>query len=149
MPDTAHAPGTSPRAVFDRMRAALGADDRHAFADLIAPDGVVEWPFHPPGMSHRLEGREAFREFVTQSGLAGLLRFEELRADAVHETADPEVIIVETTTIGSVVETGARFALRAIAVLRIRDGEIVSYRDYVDPTAAPRALDADAGAGAA
>ena len=64
------------------------------------------------------------------------MRFEDLRLDAVHETTDPEVIIVETTTSGRVVETGRRFELPAIAVLRIHGGEIVSYRDYVNPLAA-------------
>lgn len=41
--------------------------------------------------------------------------------------------MVETTTCGTVVATGRRFDLPAIAVLRIRGGEIVSYRDYVNP----------------
>jgi ketosteroid isomerase-like protein len=108
------------------VRAVLRANDRARFAELMAVDGVIEWPFRRPGAPARLEGREAIREYVTRSSLASLLRFEDLRPDAVHETGDPEVIVIETTTIGSVVETGRRFELPAIAVLRVRDGEIVS-----------------------
>jgi ketosteroid isomerase-like protein len=67
------------------------------------------------------------------------MRFEELRVHALHETLDPEVIVVESTSIGQVLESGRRFELPAIAVVRIRDGEIVSYRDYVNPLAAAQA----------
>jgi uncharacterized protein len=130
------------RDVFERMRRALGSNDREAFAGMMAVDGVIEWPFRGPGAPHRLEGRQAIREFVTASPLGRMMRFDELRADAVHETLDPEVIVVESTTIGQVVDSGRRFELRAIAVLRIRDGEIVSYRDYVNPLAAAQAVGA-------
>jgi ketosteroid isomerase-like protein len=115
---------------------------REGFAELMAADGVVEWPFRGPGAPARLEGRDAIREYVARSPLARLMHFEDLRADAVHETSDPEVIIVETSMIGQVVATGRRFELPAIAVLRIRGGEIVSYRDYVNPLAAAQAAGA-------
>jgi ketosteroid isomerase-like protein len=136
MTETTHA---RPRDVFERMRQALSANDREGFAAMMATDGVIEWPFRRGGAPARLEGRDAIRDYVVSSELARRMRFEELRADAVHETADPEVLVVESTTIGRVVDTGRRFELPAIAVLRIRDGEIVSYRDYVNPLAAAEA----------
>jgi uncharacterized protein len=142
MTEISHVPPARPRDVLERLREVLGANDREAFADLMAVDGVIEWPFTRPGAPSRLEGRDAIREHVTRSPLGRLMRFEELRPDAVHDTGDPEVIVVETTTIGRVVETGRRFELPAVAVLRIRGGEIVSYRDYVDPLAAARAVGA-------
>jgi uncharacterized protein len=131
---------TRPRDVLERLRKVLSANDKQGFADLMAENGVLEWPFRSDDVPARLEGREAIREYVTNSSLAALLRFEDLRPDAVHETADPEVIIAETTTIGRVVKTDRRFELPAIAVLRIRNGKIISYRDYVNPLAAPAAV---------
>jgi ketosteroid isomerase-like protein len=43
------------------------------------------------------------------------------------------VIIVEYEAHGTVVTTGAPFRQTVIAVFRVRDGQIVSYRDYLDP----------------
>jgi ketosteroid isomerase-like protein len=142
MPETDGAQRARPRDVFERLRGALSANDRAAFAEMMAVDGIVEWPFRAPGGPARLEGRDAIRDYVTDSQLGRLMRFEELRPDAIHETSDPEVIVVETTTIGRVIETGRRFELPAIAVLRIRDGEIISYRDYTNPLAAAEAIGA-------
>jgi uncharacterized protein len=138
MTETTPDPASRTREVYERVRRALG-NDREAFAAMMAVDAVIEWPFRGPEAPARLEGRQAIREFVTTSPLARLMRFEDLRADAIHETLDPEVIVVESTTIGQVLESGRRFELPAIAVLRIRDGEIVSYRDYVNPLAAAQA----------
>lgn len=142
MTQTTYVPAARPRDVLERLREVLSANDREGFAKLMAVDGVVEWPFRGPGVPSRLEGRDAIREYVVHSPLARVMSFEDLRPDAVHETSDPEVIIVETTTIGRVVETGRRFELPAIVVLRIRGGEIVSYRDYVNPLAAAQAAGA-------
>jgi ketosteroid isomerase-like protein len=53
----------------------------------------------------------------------------------VHETADPAVIVTEFTASGVVVATGRPYQLRYIAVLTIRDGRIMHYRDYWNPLA--------------
>jgi ketosteroid isomerase-like protein len=50
----------------------------------------------------------------------------------IHETTDPEVIVAEFEYQGTVGGTGEPFALPGIFVLRVRDGEIVSSRDYFD-----------------
>jgi ketosteroid isomerase-like protein len=42
------------------------------------------------------------------------------------------VIVAEFSYRGTVVETGESFTQPAIFVLRVRDGEIVSSRDYFD-----------------
>lgn len=142
MAETTQVPTARPGDVFERLRKVLSANDREAFAELMAEEGVIEWPFTGPGGPSRLEGREAIREYVVHSPLARRMRFEDLRPDVFHETGDPEVIIVETTTLGRVEDTGRGFELRAVAVLRIHGGKIVSYRDYVNPLAAARAAGA-------
>lgn len=42
----------------------------------------------------------------------------------VHETPDPEVVIVEYEAHGTVVATGAPFEQTVIAKFRVRDGRI-------------------------
>ena len=50
----------------------------------------------------------------------------------IHETTDPEVIVAEFEYQGINTDTGEPFAVPAIFVLRVRNGEIVDSRDYVD-----------------
>ncbi len=51
---------------------------------------------------------------------------------SLHETTDPEVIVAEFEYQGTSPDTGAPYALPAIFVMRVRNGEIVSSRDYHD-----------------
>lgn len=125
------------------LRAGL-AMDTDALVGLIAPDGHIEWPYHPAGLPSRLEGRDRIREFLTGQA-KGLIRFDEYRHTVIHETKDPEVVIVEYDVHGAVIPTGAPFHQRIIAVLRIRDGLVVSYRDYLDPLVVAEALASVAG----
>jgi hypothetical protein len=59
---------------------------------------------------------------------------------AVHETADPEVIVAEFDYVGHVATTDTTFRVANIQVLRIRDGLIVESRDYHDHLAFAHAL---------
>ena len=56
----------------------------------------------------------------------------------MHATADPEVVIFEFSYAGRV--DGRDFTLPCIFVTRVRDGEIVESRDYVDHVAGARAF---------
>lgn len=52
------------RALVDRALALLLAKDMAGFAELWAPDGVLEFPFAPPGYPSRLNGRAEVRDYV-------------------------------------------------------------------------------------
>jgi ketosteroid isomerase-like protein len=138
MTDSTGAVTTTPREVFERLQRQVLERGGEGFADLMAIDGVVEWPFAGPGAPRRLEGREAIRSFVSGSRVR-VLELQELRSVAVHETHDPEVIVAEVEAHGRVVATDRPVRLSAIMVLRARNGEIVSYRDYTNPLAAAQA----------
>ncbi|MEU1388117.1 MULTISPECIES: nuclear transport factor 2 family protein [unclassified Nonomuraea] len=105
--------------------------DHERFLDLMAPDAVIEWPYRLEGMPAKLCGRAEIAAFVSAQG--SLISFDEYVDLVMHETVDPEVIIVEYTVNGTVTGTGAPFTQRIIAVLRVRDGQVVSYRDYINP----------------
>lgn len=106
--------------------------DTDAFVRLLAPNCHLEWPYRPEGVPAALEGRDQIREFLTTQA-NGLVRFDEYRNIVIHETTDPEVVIVEYDVDGTVIPTGAPLHQRIIAVLTIRDGLVVSYRDYLNP----------------
>ncbi|WP_457329033.1 nuclear transport factor 2 family protein [Rhizobacter sp. P5_C2] len=50
----------------------------------------------------------------------------------IHETKDPEVIIAEFEYQGTVEGADEPFSIPGIFVIRVRDGQIVSSRDYLD-----------------
>lgn len=118
-----------PLEVLERRRRVVIARDMDAFADLFAEDGVIEMPF-AEGPPTRLEGRETIREFSARSGDLPL-EISDLRVLQVHQTSDPEVVIVELTTVGRVTATGEAFAVPCVQVFRIRDGRILLFRDYI------------------
>jgi ketosteroid isomerase-like protein len=102
-----------------------------AFVELMSADGYIEWPYRPPGVPARIQGREEIRQHLQTAG--GFIRFDEYRNVILHETTDPAVVIVEYAAHGSVVATGAPFRQTVIAVFRVVDGQVVSYRDYINP----------------
>ncbi|OKH99175.1 hypothetical protein A6A06_26780 [Streptomyces sp. CB02923] len=119
--------------VLDRRRAAVTGRDADAFADLFAPDGVIELPFAGADVPDRIEGREAIRAFARAAMSA--MRVDKFETLAVHRTEDPEVVIAEVLTKGAG-RTDA-FEGRSVQLFRIRDGGIVLLRDYTGPLRKP------------
>jgi len=110
------------------------------FADLFAEDGVLVYPFNLPGQPAELRGREAIRTFFSaRSQSRDLLVMEGVEA-LVRQTDDPEVVVAEITHHGWSKATDAPYEHKALGVIRVRDGEIVRYDDYMNPIAVARLL---------
>ncbi len=116
----------------------LLAQDMAAFAGLWAEDGVLEFPFAAPGYPTLVEGRAAVTEYMR--GYPDILKIEEIPHPVMHQSVDPEVVIVEFEASGTVVATGAPYRMCYIAVITVRDNEIQRYRDYWSPLAAAEAM---------
>jgi uncharacterized protein len=125
MPSVTHAD------VLARRRRLILNGDADGFADLFAPDAVIEVPFAPPGAPARLAGREAIREYARHV-VASPLRLEGFEVAELYETPDPEVVIVEMRTKATVTTTGRSLTATSIQILRIREGQIVLFRDFAD-----------------
>jgi uncharacterized protein (TIGR02246 family) len=126
-------PSATPADVLARRRQLMLLGDADGFADLFAPDAVIEFSFHgPPGTPVRLEGREAIREYSRQV-MASPLRLEEYEVAELYQAQDPEVVIAEMRAKATVTTTGRSINATSIQVLRIRDGHIALFRDFADP----------------
>jgi uncharacterized protein len=123
---------TTSREIVEQVLRAGRERDIDTFVRLMAPDGYIEWPYRPPGVPARLQGRAEIHRHLTDA-VRAFIRFDEYRDMAIHETTDPEVIIVEYEAHGTVVTTGAPFHQTVIAVFRVQNGQVVSYRDYINP----------------
>jgi ketosteroid isomerase-like protein len=126
--------GRSPREVVEQVRRMV-AGEGVVFADLFAADGVLTYPFAPPGMPRELRGRDAIRAYHgAASGRREMFRIEGVDV-VVRETDDPEVVVAEIEHHGHSHATDGPYRFRALGVIRVRDGEIISYDDYMDPIA--------------
>ncbi|NKE60635.1 nuclear transport factor 2 family protein [Lentzea sp. PSKA42] len=101
------------------------------FAGLWAEDGVMEFPFAPPGYPSRLEGRAAIEDHLRD--YPKMLDIRGFPKQVVHQSADQDVVVVEFDAEGVVVATGKPYRFSYIAVITTGDGGIVSYRDYWNP----------------
>ncbi len=125
--------------VFEQAMHLAIANDLIGFADLFAPDGIHELPFAPPGVPRRVEGRDAIRSHFAEMADRPLNETG-YRLLAVHQTANPEVIVVELDTNGVVTATGEPYDdLRYVEVIQVRKGQIVLWRDYWNPLASAEA----------
>ncbi|MFJ4937089.1 nuclear transport factor 2 family protein [Streptomyces pseudovenezuelae] len=125
---------TSPADLYRHSLRLLLDKDIPAWVGLWAEDGIMEFPFAPPGRPRRLEGKDAVAAYMRPyPDHIDLHDFPEVR---IHETTDPETIVVEMRGVGRVVATDGPFEMTYVAVVTVRDGLIVSYRDYWDPLAA-------------
>ena len=126
-------PSATPADVLARRRQLILNGDADGFAALFAPDAVIESSFAgPPGTPVRLEGQEAIREY-SRRVMASPLRLEDFEVAELHQTQDPELVITEMRTKGTVTTTGRPFTTTSVQILRIREGRIVHSRDFADP----------------
>jgi ketosteroid isomerase-like protein len=117
--------------VLERMREAAIARSAEDMSSVYAADAVHEFPFTRPGVPSRMEGRDAIMSFITAFWSTSPLRYERYRTIAIHDTADPDTIVVEQEVQGTSSTTGS-FVLPNIVVLKARHGEIAHLRDYAN-----------------
>ncbi|MFE5806983.1 nuclear transport factor 2 family protein [Streptomyces sp. NPDC056491] len=125
------ATSTSPADLYRHSLRLLLDKDIASWVGLWSEQGVMEFPFAPPGRPRRLEGREAVAAYMRDyPDHIDLHDFPDLR---IHETTDPRTIVAEMRGVGRLVATGSPFDMTYIAVVTVRDGQFTSYRDYWNP----------------
>jgi uncharacterized protein len=122
MPET-----PTPREIFLTLQRRIQDGARGEIADMYAEDAVVRHVFGAAGKTS-WNGREELRAHFDRQDVSAV----KLQAHntVVHETADPEVIVVEWDYDITFAATGQTVRMPNIVVVRIRDGLIVSSRDY-------------------
>src|ERR1700690_2712929 len=128
----------TPREVAGQVRKMV-AGEGVAFADLFAADGVLAYPFASPHHPRELRGRDAIRSYFAGMGSRQLFVMDGVEA-VIRETDDPEVVVTEITHHGQSLVTGAPYRFTALGVIRVREGLIVRYDDYMDPIGLARLL---------
>ncbi len=119
-------PPTVPE-IAAQVRAGLSVLDAAPFAGLFAADAVYEVPF----LGHRIEGRDAVVATLDAGGVRA--RAVGLTKAQVTTTLTDSGFVVELVVSGA----GAEFP-SSVGIVTVSDGEITSYRDYPDVSAASR-----------
>jgi ketosteroid isomerase-like protein len=131
---------TTPRDVFHRMRQQWLGHPGALTGDDLTDDVIVEFPFAAPGRPNRLEGKQRFLEFANPQRATLPIHFDDCRTVAIHDTADPNTIVVEYELTGTSTKTNQQSTAAFVAVLTFRDGKVARWREYQNTLAILQAL---------
>jgi len=112
--------------------------DAETFPDMFAVDGVLEYPYAPPGLNTPIAGRDAI--IMNFQRIRKLLRIDGVADVSEIEVSDPDMVVLEFSGRGEGVLTKEAYNQRYISVIRMRDGNIVHYKDYWNLIALLRAV---------
>jgi uncharacterized protein len=119
----------TPEQVFRALVDGVAAERWDELSLLYAERTNVVHPFDPL-RSLPLRSRRDLAAHFDQSRAGSLARVP--ANITVHETTDPEVVVAEFEYRGATADTGRRFAIPCIFVIRVRAGKITESRDYID-----------------
>jgi ketosteroid isomerase-like protein len=109
---------------------------------LFADDAVMELPFAPGEMPRRHAGKAAIADFQRFARDA----FSEfsMTVDAIHETADPNVVIAEHRSTAVVAENGRPYCNHYVTFFTFDgDGRVARWREFYDAGVVVRAFRPD------
>jgi ketosteroid isomerase-like protein len=130
----------TPREVFQQTQQQWLGRPTPLTGEHLADDVIIELPFAAPGQPARFEGRQGFLDFANPQRAALPVHFDECRTTAVHDTADPDTIIVEYELTGTLIETNQQHTAAFVCVLTVRDGKVTRWREYQNTLAILQAL---------
>jgi len=120
----------TPRQVAEKLVTGISEGRFEEVPRLYAEDCVVEVPYATGGAAPLLEGGAAVREhFSHADAMPFRLRARDL---VVHETEDPELVVLSWDYEVIATTTGATATVANVQFLRVRDGLIVHSRDFHD-----------------
>ena len=121
--------------ILQRYMAFYAQQSWDAWIDLWADDGVLEFPFAPPGRRGRYAGKADILAYMkaTSARMTGRIKSEGLDYFRVHPMRDPGAVCLEMAVKGRVLETGAPYSQKYIAIVETKGGKIALYREYWNP----------------
>jgi ketosteroid isomerase-like protein len=128
----------TPREVFLRLVHGVAQRELDTLPDLYAEETDVRHPMWPGGTPPLTSRDDLRHHFGAGTDTAEAVQFHP-DGIVIHETQDPEVIVAEFEYRGTVTATGEPYAVPCVFVMRVRDGEIVESRDYIDHLTSARA----------
>ena len=103
--------------------------------DLWADDGVLEFPFAPPGRRSRYVGTAEILDYMKAVAvrMEGRIKSEGLDYFQVRPMQDSSVICLEMGVKGRILATDAPYLQKYISIVETKGGKISLYREYWNP----------------
>lgn len=126
----------TPEQIVEHVRRMVAGEETHGqFADLFAEDGVMAYRFPTHHQPAEIQGREEIRAYFGK--VRGANVREKIEVQSVEtqcwRTNDPDVAVAETTHRGWSKVKQDYYTFTAVAIIHLRDGEVVRYDDYMNP----------------
>lgn len=115
---------------------ALIRSETGPWSEMFHDDGAMEFPFAPPGYPPRLDGKSAIADFIKT--YPDHINLKSMTFTGSHYSGD--TLIIEMVGEGTSVPAGNDFTMKYVAVITVRDGKFVLYKDYWDPLVGIRAM---------
>jgi ketosteroid isomerase-like protein len=109
---------------------AVNRGDADAQCEEYADDAVMEFPFPATAPPVRVEGRDAIRALLRDAFTKVSMTLEVVE---IHRCVDPDRLVVEFRSTGTLTRSGATYANRYINVFGFSGGRIRLHREYLDP----------------
>lgn len=117
------------------------AGDTHAWVELFATDGLLEFPFAPGGMPRTVQGHDALAAHMANFPETFDVEFIDV---VFHETVDPTLAIAEFRSEGTAIPTGKPYHQEVVSIVHTDEGGLIThFLDYWNPLIAIEALTPD------
>lgn len=127
------------RLLIERYFDLLMKKDLAAWSELLHPDARQENPFAPPGIPEVYPDKEFILAFY---GKTFKTRKDHVfTLDAIHQTTDPSLVIVEARARSIIGEVDRVYAQRYVFIFTLKDGKVLVNREYFNPLAYLKAWD--------
>ncbi|WP_068407272.1 nuclear transport factor 2 family protein [Labrenzia sp. OB1] len=105
--------------------------DAVSLLDMCSEDIAFEFPYAPPGAVKNLQGKQSLAQYLPRVG--ALIELTSLTLHAVTTDPDRNRFVLEFSCRGKSRVNGAPYDQDYISVIDMKNGRIVSYRDYWNP----------------
>lgn len=115
------------------------AKDIKGWAELCDENVVVEFPFAPDVATRKLVGRVAIYEYL--KNYPSVIDVQRTPTLKIIATDDPSMAIAEWSVSGRVISNGNPYEMSYATFVTVKNGLIVTYREYWNPMAFMAAMD--------
>jgi uncharacterized protein len=129
----AGSPTTTAAQLLKRSLDTFLAKDIKRWAELCDQDVVVEFPFAPDVASRKIVGRSAIYEYLKD--YPSVIDIQSTPTLKINATDDPSMAIAEWSVSGRVISNGNPYEMSYATFVTFKNGLIVNYREYWNPTA--------------
>ncbi|MGV8998517.1 MAG: nuclear transport factor 2 family protein [Parvibaculaceae bacterium] len=126
--------------IVEQFLGLLGEQKWDEWIAMWADDGVLEFPYAPPGRRSRYTGKADILAYMKAA--MGKMKMDTLDYYDVFPMLDPQMLCMEMGLKGHIISTGSPIHQRYISVFKTIEGKLLNYREYWNPIAS---MDANGG----